>query len=302
MDELYYMTKYIFIINFAKDNTIVYFIILNLFILIIILSLVFFIITTVKMYNNNLQSLWSIYILGFIFPFISSSFFGQIFYTLLTVVTCEDNSDYSYFSSSYKCLEGIWFYVQAPLSMISIIILFVISYITNLIFYNPMCLRAKNRKIHSLTDVIFLFTKIVMNILFIFFRNVNDNYPLIILSIITSGINFYFLSIYQGYSNKNIFFINNFLALSLLWGFISLFLGKILNSLIGFNGTSYLFLISIILILIYVFYKSKHDELLFTIDKSKIDSSISYYKYILKLQTLIEEKNKSRENKLMILL
>ena len=300
MDELYYMTKYIFIINFAKDNTIVYFIILNLFILIIILSLVFFIITTVKMYNNNLQSLWSIYILGFIFPFISSSFFGQIFYTLLTVFTCEDNSDYSYFSSSYKCLEGIWFYVQAPLSMISIIILFVISYITNLIFYNPMCLRAKNRKIHSLTDVIFLFTKIVMNILFIFFRNVNDNYPLIILSIITSGINFYFLSIYQGYSNKNIFFINNFLALSLLWGFISLFLGKILNSLIGFNGTSYLFLISIILILIYVFYKSKHDELLFTIDKSKIDSSISYYKYILQLQTLIEDKNKSRENKLIL--
>ena len=303
MDDLYYMTKYFFIINFTKDNTIVYFIILNFFILIIIFSLIFFIITAIKLYNDNNnhhhQSLWPIYILAFIIPFISSSFFGQIFNTLLTVFSCEDNNK-SFFSPNYKCLKGIWFNIQAPLSIISIIILLLISYITNLICYNPMCLRAKNKKLHSITDAIFLITKILMNILFVFFKNPKDNYVLLILCIIISGINFYYLSKYQGYSNKNIFFVNNFLALLLFWGFINLFIGKILNNLFFFNGSSYLFAITIILILLYTFWKSKQETLFFTIDKSKITSSISFYKYILKLQNIIENKNKSRENKLIL--
>ena len=292
------MAKYILFINFARDNEKIYFIILNFVILLIFFSLIFFIIIAFKLYNNTLQSFWPIYILGFIIPFMSSSFFGQFFYTLLTVFYCEENL--SYFSISYKCLSGLWFKIQCPFSILAIIVLIIISYITNLIFYNPMCLRAKNKKIHSLTDVIFLFTKIIMNILFIFFRNPEDNYPLLVLCIIVTGVNFYYLSKYQGYSNKNIFFINNFLAVVLLWGFISLFIGKIFNSLISFNGTSYLFVIGTVLIFLFTFYKSKQETFLFTIDKSKITSSISYYKYILQLQALIEEKNKSRENKVTL--
>ena len=237
----------------------------------------------------------------FIIPFISSSFFTQFFYTFLTIFYCDDNnSKNSYFSSSYKCLSGIWFYIQVPLCLISIILLLFISYITNLIFYNPMCLRAKNKKIHSSTDVIFLFTKIIMNILFLFFKDTKDCYPLLILCIIFTSINAYCLIKYQGYSNKNIFFINCFLSILLLWGFISLFIGKIFIDLLSFNGSSYLFLVGIILIFIYMFFKSSQEEILFMIDKSSFDSSIIYYKYILKLQTLIEDKDKTRENKLIL--
>ena len=298
MTELYYMSNYIFIINFA-NNEIIYFIILNSFILVIFLSFLLFIVTIIKLYNNNLQTLWQIYILEFIIPFISSSFFGQIFYTLLTVFSCDkDNSNNSFFSSSYKCLEGLRFYIQAPLCIIAIIILLFLSYITNLIFYNPMCLRARNKKIHSLTDVIFFVTKILMNIIFLFLKNQKDIYPLLILCNLFTGINFYYLIYYQGYSNKNIFFINNFLSLILFFGFLCLFIGKIFNSLVGFDGTSYLFVIGSILIFIYTFYKA--DTLLFIIDKSKISSSITFYKYILQIQTLIENKNKSRENKLIL--
>ena len=293
------MTKYILLISFARENSTTYFIILNFVISFIILTLIFFIIIAFKIYNNTLQSLWPIYILGFIIPFISSSFFGQIFHTLLTVFYCSESvPNSSFFSKSYKCLNGLWFDIQAPFSILAIIILLSISYVTNLIFYNPMCLRAKNKKIHSLTDVIFLFTKILMNILFVFFRNSKDNYPLLIICMIITGVNFYYLSKYQGYSNKNIFFINNLFAFILFWGYISLFIGKIFNSLISFNGTSYLFIVGTILILLFLFYKSNQEISLFTIDKSKITSSISYYKYILQLQALIEEKNKSRENRL----
>ena len=271
---------------------------MNLFVLIVFFSLILFIIVIVKLNNQNLTSLWPIYILQFIFPFISSDIFCQIFYTLLTPFFCDENNN-SFFDNSYKCFKGIWFDIQAPICIISIIILFVISYITNLIFYNPMCLRAKNKKIHSLTDIFFFFTKIILNVLFLFFRNVNDNYPLLISSIIFTGINVYYLIAYQGYSNKNLFFINTFLGIILFWGFVCLFISKIFNSF-GFNGTCHLFVTGIVLILVYVYYHTKQNKLLFMIDKEKISSSIEYYKYILNLQTLIEDKNKSRENKLML--
>ena len=299
MNQLYYMSKYIFIINFAKNNAILYFIILNFFILVIILSLILFIIAIIKFKNHNNIPLWLIYILQFIIPFISSYFFCQIFYTLLTTFVCEENSEKSFFSPSVKCFTGLWMNFQESLSIISIVILFIISYITNLIFYNPMCLRAINKKINSLTDEIFFFTKIVMNILFIFFRDINDNYPLLLICIFFSGINSYCLSSYQGYSNRNLFIINNILARILLWGFICLFIGKIFI-LIEYYGTSYLFVIGIILILMISYYKANQITDFFMIDKSKIDSNIEYYKYILKLQTLIENKNKSRQNKLML--
>jgi len=292
------MSNYFYIINFTKNNIVIYFTFLNLFVLIVIFSLIIFIIATVKLNNQSLTSLWPIYILQFIIPFISSEMFCQIFYTLLTPFFCDENNN-SFFDNSYKCFKGIWFDIQAPICIIAIIILFVISYITNLVFYNPMCLRAKNKKIHSLTDVFFFFTKILLNILFLFFRNVNDNYPLLILSIIFTGINMYYLIAYQGYSNKNLFFINTFLGIILFWGFVCLFISKIFNSF-GFNGTFQLFLTGIFLILIFVYYQTKQNKLIFMIDKEKISSSIEYYKYILNLQTLIEDKDNSRDNKLML--
>ena len=132
-----------------------------------------------------------------------------------------------------------------------------------------------------------------------FLRNVKDNYPLLITSIFFTGINVYYLIAYQGYSNKILFFINTFLGIILLWGFVCLFISKIFNSF-GFNGTCHLFVTGIVLILVYVYYHTKQNKLLFMIDKEKISSSIEYYKYILNIQALIEDKNTSRENKLML--
>ena len=127
------MTNYFYLINFAKNNIIIYFAFLNLFVLIIFFSLILFIIATVKLNNQSLTSLWPIYILQFIIPFISSDIFSQILYTLLTPFFCDENNN-SFFDNSYKCFKGIWFDIQAPICTISIIILFFISYITNLKF------------------------------------------------------------------------------------------------------------------------------------------------------------------------
>ena len=300
MEQIYKMGKYLFLINFTKNNIISYFVILNIFIFIIFFSQAFFIIISIKLKNNhNNISLWPIYILQFIIPFISSNFFSQIFYTLLSIFYCDEKNNNFFFIPSYKCLNGKWFNIQASLCIISIVILLFISYITNSIFYNPMCLRAQNKKIHPLPDKIFLFTKIILNISFLLLKNKKDNFPLLIVSILITGINSYYLYKYQGYHNKNLFFINRFLSLLLFWGFGSLFLGKIFN-IIGFNGAIYLFFIGIGLILLCFSFETRNNASFFMKDKSKINTSIEYYKYILELQTLIENKAKSRENKILL--
>ena len=166
MSQINKMTKYIFLINYTKDHIIIYFIAYNFFVLLIIFSSIFFMVIAIKLKNNNNIPLGSISFLQFIIPFISTNFFGHIFHTLLTVFFCEKNTYESFFSSSHKCFKGKWFDIQAPLSIISILFLIIISYITNSLFYNPLCLRAKNKKIHSLSDIVLLLTKILMNICF----------------------------------------------------------------------------------------------------------------------------------------
>ena len=136
----------------------------------------------VKLNRNKDHELpmWIISYFQLIIPLISSSFFGQILYALLTIFYCDYHTNSAFFSEEEECLQGIWFTIESILCVISIICLFFIAYVTNSIFYNPMCLKARNKKIHSLNDVIFLFTKIILNVLFISLKNVKDTYPLLI--------------------------------------------------------------------------------------------------------------------------
>ena len=250
--------------------------------------------------SNNQIPIWIISILTFIIPLISRSFFGQIFHSLLAIFYCNYETNSSFYSESEQCLEGIWFKIEAILCLIAIVFLFFIAYVTNCVFYIPMCLKGKNKKIHSLNDVILLFTKIILNILFISLKNEKDTYAILILCNLVSGLNFYSLTVYQGYSNQNLAFANSYLSLILFWGFICLFIGKLIKDLIVFNGTIYLFLIGFVLLFIQTYYKSKIKKELYNIDREKITSYIEYYKYIIELQTLIEKKDDSRENKIAL--
>ena len=256
----------------------------------------------VKLNRNKDHELpmWIISYFQLIIPLISSSFFGQILYALLTIFYCDYHTNSAFFSEEEECLQGIWFTIESILCVISIICLFFIAYVTNSIFYNPMCLKARNKKIHSLNDVIFLFTKIILNVLFISLKNVKDTYPLLISCNLITGINYYCLSVYQGYFNKNYAFVNVYLSLVLFWSFICLFLGKIFNSLFDFNGSMYLLVIGMVLLFLKSYYQSKLKVELHEIDREKISSHIEYYKYILELQNLIERKNYSRENKIAL--
>ena len=286
----------------TRFNKTSYFIFLNLLIFVIILTTLVFIFAAVKVNrsSDHLIPKWLLSFLTFIVPAISSSFFGQIFYSLLTIFYCNYETNSSFYDKSEKCLQGIWFNIESVLSIIAIIFLFCLAYVTNNVFYIPMCLKGKNKKIHSLNDVIFLFTKIILNILFTCFKNNSDEYVFLILCNFTCWINYYCVSIYQGYSNKHLAFANIYLALVLLWGFLCLLFGNLIKSLIAFNGVSYLFIIGAILIFMNTYYKSKLKNDLYSIDRDKISSYIEYYKYTIELQNLIEQKDNSRENKISL--
>ena len=298
---MYEITKYIFLINFTKFNKVSYFIFLNILVLFIALSAIFFVMASIKLNRNGNHQLpvWITSVLTFIIPLISRSFFGQIFHSLLTIFYCSE-TDRSFYSESEQCLQGIWFKIEAILCSIAIAFLFFIAYVTNCVFYIPMCLKGKNKKIHSLNDVILLFTKIILNVLFSALKNEKDTHAILILCNLVTGFNFYSLTTYQGYSNQNLAFANTYLSLILFWGFICLFIGKLIKDLIVFNGTIYLFFIGFVLLFIQTYYKSKIKKELYNIDRDKITSYIEYYKYIIELQTLIEKKDDSRENKIAL--
>ena len=294
-------TKYLYLITFAEFNKLSYFLFLNVLILIIVFSTILFIISAVKL-NHNYKQIpkFVISILTFAIPMISTTFFGQIFYTLLTIFDCNYETNSSFYSESEECLQGIWFNIESIFVIIAMICLFCIAYVTNSVFYIPMCLKGRNKKIHSINDVIFLFTKIIINILFSFFKNNSDAYILLILCNLVTFFHYYFLSIYQGYSNQNFSFVNIYLSLVLFWGYFCLLLGKLIKELISFNGTSYLYLTGIILLFFETYYKTKMKNELYGIELDKITSYIEYYKYIIRFQTLIEKKNDSRENKITL--
>lgn len=289
-------------INLTKFNKTAYFIILDLLIAFVILSTILFIIAVIKLNHSNEHQTpkWIISLLTFIIPLISSSFFGQIFYSFLTIFYCDYETNSSFYSQSDQCLQGIMFQVEAILCIIAIVFLFLVAYVTNCVFYIPMCLKGNNKKIHSLNDIIFLFTKIISNILFICLKSESDVYIFLILCTFTAWVNYYCVTIYQGYSNKKLAFANIYLALILLWGFLCLTIGKLVKSLLDFNGTSYLFIIGIVLIFINTYYQTQIKNELYSIDRVKITSYIEYYKYIIELQTLIEQKDNSRENKIAL--
>ena len=286
----------------TRFNKASYFIFINILIFFIFLTTAIFIFAAVKLNHSSEHRIptWLVSILTFIIPAISSQFFGQIFYSLLTIFYCNYETNSSFYSKSEECLQGIWFNIESVLCIIAMILLFCMAYVTNNVFYIPMCLKGKNKKIHSLNEVIFLITKVILNILFTCFKNNSDVYIFLILCNFTAWINYCCVSIYQGYSNKHLAFANTYLALVLLWGFLCLLIGNLIKGLIEFNGTSYLFIIGVILIFINTYYKSKLKNEIYSIDREKINSYLEYYRYIIELQNLIEQKNNSRENKIAL--
>ena len=183
-------------------------------------------------------------ILKVFIPLFSISFFGQIFNGLLSATKCENN--FSFYDLNQKCNEGILFLIQEILSIISIICLLIIALFVSSIFYIPIIFKGKKelRKISTIPEQILLLNKIIIIFLFYIEDYLNERkksinqWLIIFILVILTGINAYFSFIYKNSKNKSLSLINNVMSLLLFWGFCSLLFGLILKY-IYYSNTNY---------------------------------------------------------------
>ena len=119
-----------------------------------------------------LKIFWPIKLLRYLLPFFSITFFGQTFLTLVTVFDCTGG--HSYVSEDKKCRTGSLYLFIMPLIIISIIFLFLISIITNLLYFRPVFIKCNSdilKKENSYPDIVFLFTKIGIIFFLIYIHN-----------------------------------------------------------------------------------------------------------------------------------
>ena len=265
--------------------------ILILFIFFVIILSIFMIF---RIQYKKLNILWPIFLLKIILPFISYSFFGQIFLLLTTIFDC--NGKRNRICSSLACKSGLWFNIFGPLSIISIFFECLISIITIILYFKPFFFIGSDilKKTNPVPDLTLILIKIGMNSLFILIdKNEDKQWMNLFVSILFTGINAFINIKYQNRANKKLKLLNNIFSLSLFAGFISLAVGKMLIEL-QFTGSIYLFLSSVVLIILFFsLYKNREIDFI-SIDSREIDNSIDYFEYIYTFYNIIHKQKNSR--------
>ena len=239
-----------------------------------------------------------------IIPLYSTSFFGQIFNALLTSNKCINN--YSFYDSNKKCKQGFLFLFQEIISLTSLIFLCIISLFTISVYYIPILFKGNNiiKKVSSVPEQVFFFNKILIITFFhiedIFKEKnkyINDWLMLVVLSVFT-GINAYFSFVYNNYENKKILLINNILSFQLFWGFFSLLIGMMFINISNFRF-NYLFIIGAILNIFYrIYYNNKYQKEYWQ-NINYLYTNQERLNYILNFIDIVEKRNDSRKNKII---
>ena len=274
---------------------IIYIIILfTIFIIIVVLSF--------RLKSNKDNILFSlIYFLKYCLPLFFITFFGQTFFLLLSIFKCLNGRNY--YDKDELCRKGPFFYILASLSIFALIIQVFISFFIASIYYKPYYIVNNNysalKKRNSISDNVFLLTKIVIYFLFIFDEQIEkEHWGIIIIINALTGLNAYCNLFIQDFSNALIQKFNIFLSLTLFWSFLILLFQKILQTS-QFNGGIYLFFLGITLIVLYCFYyigKTYNNLMKSFIN---INSSINCLNYIKEYLKIIDEKEISRDSQII---
>ena len=282
---------------FLKNNIQIYFILVNLLIFLIYSLTILLIIMTYRIKNKKLNILWPISILKFCLPFFSVGFFGQSFLLLTTIFDCQNG--YAYVSKELICRTGVWFTIDAPLSAIAMILQALIAIITNSLYYKSTFVKNGSdvlKKTNCYPDIILLYTKIGIIVLFILDDGVEEeHWAVLFFLILFTGINSFFAFFYQNRVNKNLNFLNKILSLMPFIGFCSLLIGKIFKFL-GFNGSIFLFFSWIIFCFIFILLYKRKDIDFALINYNEIENSGDYLNYLNQFFNLIINKNNSRND------
>ena len=273
----------------------------NLYIIFLLFIYILFIIMYFRFKKGKYDIIWPINILKFCLPLISTSFFGQEFLLLITVFICQNGK--TYFDEKMACRTGSWYSFSCPTAIIAILIQIMLSYVSiSMNYYPDFFPEAYNfmKKRSSFPDVIFMFSKILIIIIFIFDKQKDyEHWGILFVLCFITGLNAYVTLFLQYYENIIIKKLNYFYSLFLFWGFLSLFISKIFKSW-EFRGGLYLFILGIILIFIYcVFYAKTYLEFI-NLNPNNINTSQEYINYIKSYINILDKKEISRDNSMVL--
>ena len=245
--------------------------------------------------------IWPIYLLKYILPIFFESFFGQTYLLIISLFYCKNGK--SYYNSELSCRNNTYFYVLTPFSIFALIIQIFISFITVSVYYQPEYIINKKKnyiliKRNSSSDIAFLFCKIFIISILVFFQSESEKWEIIIFFCVLTFFNAYFNLFIQEFSNLIIKRLNNFLSLSLFITFLILLIEKIFQKL-KFSGGIYLYIISLLINALFCIYHSKISTDFLAINFNDINSSLDCLKYIKKYLKIIDEKDISRDNLLI---
>ena len=286
------MIQFIHLIPLLRDNVIVF-----ISLIVIVMLIIYFlgILIMIKAMKNIQLNKIIIKIIKITLPFFTITFFSQTYLLFITIFKCKN--DFSFIDASMKCRTGKIFSIFAPLSIIALILHFIISVITNILYFEPVFIDNHSnllKKSNSIPDIAFLFTKIIINSLFILDKNEEEeHWALIFLLLLICGINAYITFLYQNRVNNLLIILNKNLSFILLFSSLSLFLGKILR-FAALNGLLYFFSVSVILIEIFIFIQKDENLSFVSIDYLAINNSRDLSNYITKYYMTFINKNNSR--------
>ena len=246
--------------------------------------------------NKKLNILWPISILKFSLTFMSYTIFSQSFITLLKIFCCKNRV--SLVDSSLICPKGFWLYFVSAITLIGIIFQIIIGLITSALYFKPIFIISGSdvlKKTNSFPDIIFIITKIGVNLLFFFDKETESEHWIIIFFLILfTGMNAYYNFYFKNRFNKTLIILNKIFCLITFSGYFALFIGNFFKGL-GFTGTIHLFLISIIIIIIYIFIYQNNQINYIIIDYSEINNPFDYSYYISIFYKIIKNRNNSRD-------
>ena len=272
----------------------VFLVIISFFIYFLIILVIY---SIFKIKKNNLKVIWPISVLRFCLPICCIGFFGQIALILTTLFNCTNG--HAYISEYLPCREGSLFIYFSPFIFIAIFFHFILSLITNILYYKSLFIKDKSdilKKTNSIPDIIFLFTKIIIILVFAFDKEEeNEHWYILFILLIITGFNAYINLKFSNRLNIILMILTIILSLILFAGFLTLFIGKIF-SFLEFNGSIYLFLLGVIYIFFYIFLYKKKEIDFISIDYKNLNDANDYVNYILKFYRIILNKNNSRNN------
>ena len=275
--ELKGVLNYLHFIRFLKGNISLFYALFIIYIIFLISIIIIFFVMSLRLKKGKFNVLWPMCILKYCLSFICSTFFGQTFLLLISAFVCTNGK--TYYDENVICGQSIFYYFSFPTSIIAIFIQIILSYITISMLYQPDFIYEGNnllKKRSSKPDIIFLFCKILINIIFLFDKeSISEHWAILFILCLITGFNSYCILFLQNYENKIMEKFNNFYSLFLFWGFLCLFIINIFKSW-DFGGGLYLFIFGLFLIFIFcIFYSKTYLEFL-DINFNDINSSQEY--------------------------